>query len=199
MITYPLTNIHFDCYKIGFDTKDEALLCFKIPKAAAFYAKIDSRRKYEDIALQLSEHNVNLFIGGGEMFFNKREDKRNLLDEMSDYDFVKNLDKLSESESNKIGYLTYKEEPPRKLDGRKPALEDMASTSLEKMKSFGKPFFMMIEGSQIDWGGHSNEMDYVLSEFKEFNTTLQRVLDFAKADGNTLVIVTRLSQTLAMR
>ena len=33
-------------------------------------------------------------------------------------------------------------------------------------------------------------MDYVLSEFKEFNTTLQRVLDFAKADGNTLVIVT---------
>jgi len=48
----------------------------------------------------------------------------------------------------------------------------------------------MIEGSQIDWGGHSNDMDYVLSEFKEFNTAIQRVLDYAKSDGNTLVIVT---------
>jgi len=48
----------------------------------------------------------------------------------------------------------------------------------------------MIEGSQIDWGGHANEMDYVLSEFEEFNTTIHRVLEFAKANGNTLVIVT---------
>ncbi|MDA9768603.1 alkaline phosphatase [Flavobacteriaceae bacterium] len=186
----PKKSILEICQEKGYNTALIATSSIAHATPAAFYAKINSRRKYEDIALQLSEHNVNLFIGGGEMFFNKREDKRNLLDEMSDYDFVKNLDKLSESESNKIGYLTYKEEPPRKLDGRKPALEDMASTSLEKMKSFGKPFFMMIEGSQIDWGGHSNEMDYVLSEFKEFNTTLQRVLDFAKADGNTLVIVT---------
>ena len=39
--------------------------------------------------------------------------------------------------------------------------------------AFGKPFFMMIEGSQIDWGGHSNEMDYVLSEFKEFTNSIE--------------------------
>ena len=48
----------------------------------------------------------------------------------------------------------------------------------------------MIEGSQIDWGGHANQMKYVVSEFKEFDQTIQTVLEFAKADGNTLVIVT---------
>jgi alkaline phosphatase len=36
---------------------------------ASFYAKVPSRRQYEDIALQLSEHNVDLFVGGGKTFF----------------------------------------------------------------------------------------------------------------------------------
>jgi len=49
---------------------------------------------------------------------------------------------------------------------------------------------MLVEGSQIDWGGHANDIDYVVSEFKEFDKTIQSVLDFAKNDGNTLVIVT---------
>ena len=39
-------------------------------------------------------------------------------------------------------------------------------------------------------GGHANETDYIISEFQEFNLTIQKVLDYAKADGNTLVIVT---------
>ena len=58
------------------------------------------------------------------------------------------------------------------------------------MNATEKPFFMMVEGSQIDWGGHANEMDYVLTEFVEFDKTIKAVLEFAKADGNTLVIVT---------
>ncbi|MFQ3340844.1 MAG: alkaline phosphatase [Flavobacteriaceae bacterium] len=157
---------------------------------ASFYANVPSRRQYQDIALQLREHDVDLFIGGGSKHFNKRDDKRNLIEEMTNYHFVKSLNELSSSDSQKIGYLTYKDEPPTKNEGRSPALEDMASISIQKMESFGEPFFMMIEGSQIDWGGHANEMDYVLSEFKEFNITIQRVLDYAKSDGNTLVIVT---------
>ena len=178
------------CQEKGYKTALIATSSIAHATPASFYAKIDSRRKYEEIALQLSQQDVDLFIGGGKMFFNKRDDKRDLLEEMTQYEFVKDLDQLRESKSEKIGYLTYKEEPPKKIDGRKPALEDITSSSLEKMESFGKPFFMMIEGSQIDWGGHANEMDYVLSEFEEFNTTIHRVLEFAKANGNTLVIVT---------
>jgi alkaline phosphatase len=48
----------------------------------------------------------------------------------------------------------------------------------------------MVEGSQIDWGGHDNSLNYVLSEFKEFDLAIGKALEFAKADGNTLVIVT---------
>ena len=60
----------------------------------------------------------------------------------------------------------------------------------KKLSSKNSSFFMLIEGSQIDWGGHANDLDYIVSEFKEFDKTIQSVLDFAEKDGNTLVIVT---------
>ena len=66
----------------------------------------------------------------------------------------------------------------------------MVSLSLQKLENQGAPFFMLIEGSQIDWGGHDNDLKYILSEFKEFDKTLREVIDYAKEDGNTLVIVT---------
>ena len=156
---------------------------------ACFYANIQSRYDYEGIALQLSEHNVDLFVGGGEDFFNKRKDQRNLLDEMSNYTFVKNFDEFKSSTSKKIGFFTYPGEPPTKNAGREPSLESLTEESLIKL-SKDKSFFMMIEGSQIDWGGHDNSLNYVLSEFKEFDLAVAKALEFAKADGNTLVIVT---------
>lgn len=49
---------------------------------------------------------------------------------------------------------------------------------------------MMVEGSQIDWGGHANDQEYTISEVIDFDKAVQKALDFAKKDGNTLVIVT---------
>ena len=48
----------------------------------------------------------------------------------------------------------------------------------------------MIEGAQIDGGGHDNNLKYVTSEFKDFNAAIQEALNFAKYYGNTLVVVT---------
>lgn len=51
-------------------------------------------------------------------------------------------------------------------------------------------YFLMIEGSQIDWGGHANDSDYLISEMIEFDKVIGEVLDYAEKDGNTLVIIT---------
>ena len=48
----------------------------------------------------------------------------------------------------------------------------------------------MIEGSQIDWGGHAGSQDYIITEMLDFDKSINKVLEFAKRDGNTLVIVT---------
>lgn len=157
---------------------------------ASFYANVISRKEYQDIALQLSQHKVDIFIGGGQKHFNQRDDRRNLIKEMTDYSFVNSLRKFQESTASNIGYFTYPDEPPMKMRGRGPALEELFEATLQKLKDRSKPFFVMVEGSQIDWGGHANDLDYVLSEFKEFNEVVGKALAFAKAEGNTLVVVT---------
>ena len=159
---------------------------------ASFYAKVISRKEYQEIALQLSEHEVDYFIGGGQKHFNKRDDKRNLLNEMEEngYEIVASFSRFKKSESNKLGYFTYTDEPPRALDLRKPSLEDLLSSTLEKMDARKNPFFIMVEGSQIDWGGHDNDSEHMISEMLEFDRTVEKVFNFANIDKNTTVIIT---------
>lgn len=49
---------------------------------------------------------------------------------------------------------------------------------------------MMAEGSQIDWGGHANDTQYIVNEMLDFDKAIGAAFDFADKDGNTLVIIT---------
>ena len=179
------------CDQKGYRTAVLATSSIVHATPASFYAHVNSRKKYEEIAGQLMSSPVDLFIGGGKKHFTKREDGQNLLKNASNpYEMVSSLEAFSASTSDKVGYLTYAEEPPKKSMGRKPGLPDMLSATLNRLKKDGKPFFVMTEASQIDWGGHANELAYVVSEFIEFNQTIQVALDFAEKEGNTLVVVT---------
>ena len=53
-----------------------------------------------------------------------------------------------------------------------------------------QPLILMIEGSQIDWGGHDNNVPYIVTEMLDFDQTIGEVLKFAAKDGETLVVVT---------
>ena len=54
---------------------------------------------------------MDFFIGGGEKYFIKRNDKRNLINEMKDWEFVNGLDQFDSSTSKKVGYFISYEEP----------------------------------------------------------------------------------------
>jgi alkaline phosphatase len=51
-------------------------------------------------------------------------------------------------------------------------------------------FFMMVEGSQIDHGGHNNNLKQIITENADFDRVVGDALRFADEDGETLVIVT---------
>lgn len=157
---------------------------------ASFYAKVTSRKKYEEIARQLSESEVDFFIGGGKKHFVKREDKRNILDEMDSFEFVSRLSEFEKSTSNKLGLFTNMDEPLPIVEGRKPALNDALSAMLNKLDSQPSPFFLMVEGSQIDWGGHANDLNYILTEFRDFDRAIAVALEYIKKNPNTLLVVT---------
>jgi alkaline phosphatase len=157
---------------------------------ASYYSKVKSRYQYDEIASQLSKSNINFFVGGGEKHFNDRRDKRNLINEMDDYLFANSLESFIKINSNKIGFLTNYDDPIGKHEGREPSLEDMVQATLQKLSSFNKPFFLLVEGSQIDWGGHDNDSEHLISEMLEFDRTVGVVFDFANKDKNTTVVIT---------
>lgn len=178
------------CEENGYNTGLIATSSIVHATPASFYANVSSRKKYEDIAMQLSTSEVDYFIGGGKKHFNQREDGRNLIKEMKSFDMVKNLKGFQKSEADKIGLFTYKDEPPSLNQGRDPLLPEYLSATLEKFKNREKPFFVLVEGSQIDWGGHANDVDYITSEFIEFNNAIGVALNFLEENPNTLIVVT---------
>ena len=178
------------CEENGYNTGLIATSSIVHATPASFYANVSSRKKYEDIAMQLSTSEVDYFIGGGKKHFNQREDGRNLIKEMKSIDIVKNLKGFQKSEADKIGLFTYKDEPPSLNQGRDPLLPEYLSATLKKFKNRDKPFFVLVEGSQIDWGGHANDVDYITSEFIEFNNAIGVALNFLEENPNTLIVVT---------
>jgi alkaline phosphatase len=70
-----------------------------------------------------------------------------------------------------------------------PSLAEMTVKAIDLLKDDPEGFFLMVEGSQIDWGGHQMDIANVLHDHVAFDAAVQAALDFARADGNTLVIV----------
>ena len=178
------------CRDRGYTTAIVATSTIVHATPASYYSKVKSRYQYDEIASQLSKSNINFFVGGGEKYFNDRVDGRNLINEMDDYFFANSLESFKNINSNKIGYLTYYDEPVGKHEGREPSLEDIAQITIQKLKSFDNPFFLLVEGSQIDWGGHDNDSEHLISEMLEFDKTIETVFNFADKDKNTLVVIT---------
>ena len=158
---------------------------------ASFYAHVKSRRMYEEITEFAPNSGVNFFAGGGLKFFNQRKDGKDLLAEMEAKGYKVITDQLPQqpSESNEL-ILLAEDGMPKMGQGRGDFLPNATKLALEKLSKKEKGFFLMVEGSQIDWGGHDNDADYLIEELLDFDKTLGVALDFAKQNGETLVIVT---------
>jgi alkaline phosphatase len=165
---------------------------------ASFIAHNRLRRNYEEIAADFLETDIDLFIGGGLKYFNRRQDGRDLTAEleqkgyfMSDY-FKEDLDQIDFSEHSKVGYLTSDADPLPVAQGRDylPSATSKALDFLHAKSKGEKGFFLMIEGAQIDWGGHANNGEYIVSEMIDFSKTIDVVWEFIQYHPETIVIIT---------
>ncbi len=158
---------------------------------ACFYAHVKSRRSEEDIANYLVQSDIDFFAGGGSKFFKKREDGINLVSLLKENGFKVSTKKLPKKVSNKKqAILLSKNGMPTMLEGRGNFLPNATKLAIESISKKENGFFLMIEGSQIDWGGHDNDSEYLITELLDFDKTIGVALDFAKQNGETLVIVT---------
>ncbi len=160
---------------------------------AAFVAHVESRKMEERIAEFYLDSGIDVFLGGGKKFFHNRKDGRNLATEMEEkgYTMVYSLDDILAFEGERLGALLSDNAMPRMLDGRGDYLSKATGKALEILdRNSEKGFFMMVEGSQIDGGGHKNDAQMVFSEIEDFDRAVGVAFDFADRNPGTLVIVT---------
>jgi len=172
---------------------------------AAFIAHVNSRAETEDIARFFLQTDLDLFIGGGMNAFNQRKtDTRDLYKELvsKGYNlssFQENkLSALTPSPLQPFGWFSAFGEPDSVEAGRDylPVAARIAPEFLKKRSEKG--FFMMLEGSQIDWACHAKDGPRAVAEMLDFDAAIGEILKFAAADGNTLVIVTADHETGGM-
>ncbi|WP_411766899.1 alkaline phosphatase [Winogradskyella sp. A3E31] len=163
---------------------------------ACFYAHALSRQLVGEIAEDMVNSDLDFVAGGGTRFFYKRRDGKDLLKALRDKNFAvdtTNLSSFDDIKSNeKMAYILHEYDLPKMSEGRGDFLPNATELGIQFLnKDASNPnFFLMVEGSQVDWGGHQNDTDYLVSELIDFDNALGKALDFAEKDGNTLVIVT---------
>ena len=70
-----------------------------------------------------------------------------------------------------------------------PSLAEMTEIAINKLNQNKKGFFLMVEGSMVDFASHNNDPAGMLSEYTAFEKACEVAIEFAKKDGNTTVIV----------
>lgn len=156
----------------------------------AFYAHQTERDLIREIAAELANSPINLFIGGGKNDFLRYDvDEIGNL-ENAGFELLSGLDVLAQSKADRVGYFAANHGLPRVVQGRQDYLKNATNAALQFLNAKDSPFFLMIEGAFIDSGGHSNHVETVVEEGMDFDEAVGAALKFADENGETLVIIT---------
>lgn len=127
-----------------------------------------------------------------------RTDGKDLVADMQKrgYTFVRTAPELAliaEGPPRRVLGLFHSGGLPRASEGRSPSLPALSLAALRILSQAPDGFFLMIEGSQIDWGGHANDFEYMQGEAADFDDAIGAVIGFLEETGladETLLVVT---------
>ncbi len=152
----------------------------------------DKGRVYEAL-VQQTDNSFNLS--------SKRKDNLNLLTvaEDSGFELAFNRNQMDAAKGGKllglfassgmmdgISYSATKDSPTR----TEPTLKEMTEKALNILSKKEQGFFLMVEGGQIDWAGHENDVGAMLHDMIKFDDAVDYVVNWASKRDDTLVIVT---------
>jgi alkaline phosphatase len=172
---------------------------------AVFAAHVKSRDNEAEIASQMIRTGVNVILGGGKDYFvpstmrqSKRQDRRNLLMEARQlgYQIIETAAALKEvSAKYVLGLFQMKSLTTKKPE---PSLAEMTRKGIQLLNKNPQGFFLMVEGSQIDWECHDHKKKATIRQVRLFDEAVKVALHFALKSRETLVIVTADHETGGM-
>jgi len=158
---------------------------------AAFYAQQIERTMSKEIAADLLNSHVDILVGSNRKSFIANTDT-GLMDKLTQkgYRYNKTLDEFAMAKAGKQLVLLADSATRKVLDGRDNMLQNSLLKTIQLLSTNPKGFFIMAEGAQIDHGGHTNDLPFVVTEQQDFDRLVGEAVKFADQDGETLVIVT---------
>jgi alkaline phosphatase len=163
---------------------------------AAFSSHDESRKDYDDIGEQQVYQEMEVVFSGGRKFMTAetRKDKEDMVAALKGlgYSYITTKQEMEALNSGKAWGLFAEADLAYDFDrdAVTPSLSEMTEKAIEMLSKDKDGFFLMVEGSKVDWASHANEPVGVISEVLSFDKAVKAALDFAKQDKNTLVIIT---------
>lgn len=148
------------------------------------------REAYDILAEQQVHNSLDVVIGGGNDYLTKENE-----------DFLKkhgytvlhnDIAGMRSCKNDKMWALYAKSDMAYEIDRdttKEPSLAEDTKIAIDKLSKNKKGFFLMVEGSKVDWAAHANDPAAIGPEFLAFDKACRVALDFAKKDGNTAVII----------
>ncbi|VWX38686.1 alkaline phosphatase [Exiguobacterium oxidotolerans] len=138
------------------------------------------------------KHKIDVLLGGGKSNFVRPDIDLTKAFKKDGYGYVTDLDELNADRNKQVLGLFADGGLPKLIDRENtvPSLEKMTNAAIKRLDTNKKGFFLMVEGSQIDWAGHDNDIVGAMSEMEDFERAFKAAITFAKKDKHTLVVAT---------
>lgn len=166
---------------------------------ADFSAHDPSRASYDNLTEQIVYNKLDVILGGGIKYLKPesrkdKEDMRSVLTSRG-YTIVNNTSELEQFSGKKVVGVFGKTDAQTALSydidrdpAREPSLAEMTDKAIRILSQQAKGFFLMVEGSKVDWAAHANDPVGIVSDVLAFDRAVKVAVDFAKKNGNTLII-----------
>lgn len=157
---------------------------------AACAAHTPRRGDRKAIVRQMASNGVDVAFGGG--LDKIDETAREIIAENGITLIEEDINAFREYDGEKVWALFGEEVLDYELDrdtSKVPSLAEMTSKAIGVLSKNKNGFFLLVEGSKVDYAGHANEPNALITEFLAFDEAVGVAIDFAKKDGNTTVVI----------
>lgn len=193
----PLQTIMEKAKAIGKTTGLVVLSQINHATPASFVAHNTYRYNYNDIADQFYDNRVNgqfvadLMLGGGTDYFIRPD--RNIVQQFIDsgYHYSDDLSKLNDIKKLPALGLYSKAGMSYAIDSQqKYRLKTMVEKAISLLENADKGYFLLVEGSLIDWCGHNNDVACAMHEMDDFAKALSYLKHYVESRSDTLLVAT---------
>ena len=148
------------------------------------------RGRYSVIAPQMVHNHIDVVMGGGVSYLN--ETYQNDLKDAGYSVYLDDIQGFRNCTKAPVWALFAETSMPYWLEADKqqtPSLAEMTRKAIDLLSKNENGFFLMVEGSKVDWAAHDNDAKNAIIEFLEFDKACGEALRFAEKDGQTVVLI----------